>query len=871
MIAPNLDSFPPLVPLSLIARNLHSFESYLAVGFVLGLISGLVAFRFINKGFSHVTSYGPTTVGGIGLGYMIFVRLLVSTTILVISGGGALGFASIMSFGALFWDVLSARRLKKSFRHFLATAVLMLNFPFFGIYPVHLAMIGYAIYSSRRTESVPKRGIRLGTGLYALFIGPMEVQNRYGDIISVRRDEEQLIQLNKIPIFWSPEGENGELNSHIVITGKSGAGKSTFVYRLILELLERGHGVTVIDMTGQYVILAKWTIGALLRKPLKKTEKGVEIDEEKAKEFPTELERVLGRRLLRRPVDEGLSDEEKWRALHRKIRILNVVERGINAFSPVAGEPDLIMAEDLSYAISIVERTTLGANQHYYLVAAAQEECYRARMERRAPKISGVARVLDGLLKELDPRERDTFQAIRSLQRRLDLLALYLEPNGIPITPYDMEAGTSETGWGDLRVIELSSIHDEDVKAIVAELILRKIAHYIESGKRSMAPTSQKWFIIVDEAWRLLKPSEDGRHRTKLEWLYRVGRNWNVGIVALTQLWSDIGKIASNADLQVHLSIADAETVEQLVEYTGLQKLRQLGPQLPKHAALILNRSTTDDLERLAAATLYQGRAKIWVIAEMFRLYLPSWQVKLVQREIMEEKEAVNARLNEISAQVLVGRFSGYEASQPAGTGHVVNRVDLQAKMAEAKTVATGVSRKAVSLPVREYVEPQASEDRGIAGIIREDNPPTVTSAPAIPESQEPMSGYDPLDAVISALSAKYPGNYRKEEVLAACLLISDGAFSKETFGANSAKNLDMSSVMNFVNPSLKAWLVKIGICYPDTGLPKFVFKRLITRLVSLQLKHEIEGVAKLTCPRCFTYPITPSHVCPSNGGGLHE
>jgi GTPase SAR1 family protein len=177
----------------------------------------------------------------------------------------------------------------------------------------------------------------------------MEVQNRYGDIISVRRDEEQLIQLNKIPIFWSPEGENGELNSHIVITGKSGAGKSTFVYRLILELLERGHGVTVIDMTGQYVILAKWIIGALLRKPVKLTEKGVEVDEEKAKEFPTELERVLGRKLLRRPVEEGLSIEEKWRALHRKIKILNVVERGINAFSPVAGEPDLIMAEDLSY------------------------------------------------------------------------------------------------------------------------------------------------------------------------------------------------------------------------------------------------------------------------------------------------------------------------------------------------------------------------------------------------------------------------------------------------------------------------------------------------------------------------------------------
>jgi hypothetical protein len=279
---------------------------------------------------------------------------------------------------------------------------------------------------------------------------------------------------------------------------------------------------------------------------------------------------------------------------------------------------------------------------------------------------------------------------------------------------------------------------------------------------------------------------------------------------------------------------------------------------------LILNRSTTDDLERLAAATLYQGRAKIWVVAEMFRLYLPSWQVKRVQREIMEEREAVNARLNEISAQVLAGRVSGYEApqltvTQPAGTGHVVNRADLQAQMAEAKTVAAGVSQKAASLPVREYVEPQVMEDRGAAEIIREDSPPTVTSVPAVPESQEPMSRYDPLDAVISALSAKYPGNYRKEEVLAACLLISTGALR--------GRKVDMVSI----NAAMKEWLIKIGACYPNTGLPTFAFKRLVIRLSSLQLRYECEGIVKLTCPYCFTYPIIPSHVCPSKGGGRHE
>jgi hypothetical protein len=298
------------------------------------------------------------------------------------------------------------------------------------------------------------------------------------------------------------------------------------------------------------------------------------------------------------------------------------------------------------------------------------------------------------------------------------------------------------------------------------------------------------------------------------------------------------------------------------VEYTGLQKLRQLGPQLPKHAALILNRSTTDDLERLAAATLYQGRAKIWVVAEMFRLYLPSWQVKRVQNEIAKEREAINARLNEISAQVLVGRFSGYEAPQltviqPAGTGHVVNRAGLQAQMAEAKAIAAGVSQKAVSLPVREYAEPPATEGERVT---------EITSGPLVnlPDSdglkeQEPATEYDPLAEVISALNAKYPGNYKKEEVLAACLLISEGAFRE--------KKLDVNSV----SPTMKEWLVKLGVCYSDNGLPTFAFKKLVIRIAGLQSRYQLEDIVKLTCPRCFTYPITPSHVCPSKGGGRHE
>jgi hypothetical protein len=59
-------------------------------------------------------------------------------------------------------------------------------------------------------------------------------------------------------LVWSPRQENGEHNPHVVVAGKSGAGKSTLLYHLILWLLANGCGVTVIDMTGQYVKYARW-------------------------------------------------------------------------------------------------------------------------------------------------------------------------------------------------------------------------------------------------------------------------------------------------------------------------------------------------------------------------------------------------------------------------------------------------------------------------------------------------------------------------------------------------------------------------------------------------------------------------------------
>jgi hypothetical protein len=69
----------------------------------------------------------------------------------------------------------------------------------------------------------------------------------------------------------------------------------------------------------------------------------------------------------------------------------------------------------------------------------------------------------------------------------------------------------------------------------------------------------------------------------------------------------------------------------------------------------------------------------------------------------------------------------------------------------------------------------------------------------------------------------------------------------------------------------MKKWLEEIGVYNIEKGVPKFTFEKLVKKLVQLQLHDQLIKVRKLTCPYCFTYPITPSHVCPSKGGGLHE
>lgn len=568
-------------------------------GATIPLALSITALLRIRKSKSMKIVGERLVIGGTTLAQLLFVRLLVSIVFLIAGGGGWLGVAGLAGVITSIPDALSYNSLVGKHRKGLAILTILAPVPpIFGT-PVYLASI---TLSSTKNDVSTKSGIEIGRVRNVIAQTVLELRDRSEEVKQVKR-EWVILPAGDYPVYWSPEGQNGELNPHMIISGKSGGGKSTFMYYLIIHLLERGHGVTVVDMTGQYHAFARW-LQAALKSPPKTNVEGLRC----------ELERVLGRPLFRRASPDGC------------IKVYSVVSRGIDILKPVAGEPDVVIAEDLSYALSIVDRSMLGANQHYYLQKAVVTECWRARTEGRTPRLKSVGSCLEDILRREfrtpDGRivERETYSAVMSLLRRIRLLSLYVESNGVPVSVDELEAARNETGWGELKIVDISSIHDEDVKAIVTELLLRKITVYLKMTAERRSGLNQKWFIVVDEAWRILQGKDVGsQYRSVLEWLFRIARNYSVGIIALTQLASDLGKHATNAETKIFMNIADVEDVEDLVSYTGVDILREISSQLPIHSALMITRSAIDDFVK---ASSYRGSAKLWLITEMKRLYI---------------------------------------------------------------------------------------------------------------------------------------------------------------------------------------------------------------------------------------------------------
>jgi len=626
----------------------------IAWGIFLTVASGLLAILIVRSR-TAAAGLGKLTVGGTSAALPIIGRILIAALFIWLGGDSWTSYIGVLNLVALPFDLAIRGILNSRGRAGLAI-VPALNMPLFPPYLLQVAVAAYCLaYRGARREE----GIVIGIARHALAYLPIEVTDRVGDIRRIERDW-VLREYGNRPIIWNPVREG---NPHLLICGASGMGKSTLMYYLIVKLLMRGYPVTILDPLGQYAKFAK-----MLELVLKK------------REYRGLISKVF---LVR--------DPERARKGWAGCRVYGVTESGINVLEPVVGEPKIQIAEDLSYALAIVERQTPGATQHYLLTTSA----VKLMGSNKGAKLSQLADLLERAGKRLlEMRRMRAYEAAMNLAMRIRLLSRYLEPDGEPLKPRMLEAkpGDEKNGkWGELVVVDLSGIHDDDTRRITIELLLRKLRLYI--SKRPLAPTSKPWFIVVDEAWTLMRSNSE--YRSVVNEMIREVRNRGVAMILLTQRAGDVDKDAlANVGTKIYLKLGEESDVEDLVQYTGCHLLREIIHQMDKHEGLILKRFA--GVGRVGRASMYRAGADMMLVGRIAHLYPPEKPWKDAEKIIDEAKERAERRIEELTKTVEADELLQVAAAQTsnAATVSAASQPSDVRKRVEGRDSATGCEER---------------------------------------------------------------------------------------------------------------------------------------------------------------------------------
>ena len=578
-------------------------------------------------------SASKVILGGIPLPLLMFGRLVLAITFLLV-GSPWFSFLGALNLVAFPFDCFSAVNLIRKQRRGLAVMAIV-NLPLLPPYllPSIGALILILVLIRGRTAT--SKGIVIGVAHRAATFTPIYLLDRHSDLRTARRDW-VIRRYGPAPVRWDPMGEG---NPHLLVAGASGMGKSIFMDYLIAKLLMRGYPVTVIDPLGQYAVFAKM---------LDDVVRSGNLELIKHTFYTTKPELARSR----------------WQG----VRIYSVVESGMNVFKPVAMEPSIQVAEDLSYAINVVERQSLGATQHEEMISGVtwvvrgllrRETEATARMER--PSLWALVERIEERGEELYRKKRyRAYEAIMNLASRLRLLARYLEPKDGALEPKQLEARPGgEERWGELVVVDLSGIQDDDVKAISMELLLRKLRRYIST--RSLAPPDRFWFIVIDEAWVLMKHATE--YRSVVNEMVREVRNRGVGLILLTQRLGDLSKDAlANIGTKIYLKLGEEEDVSDIVEYTGCHLLREAVNQLSSHEGMILKRFA--GLDKVADASMFSSSADILLFAKMARLYPDKAAWSEAERGLEQRRNDALKKLEKLGVEATICGSRGEEVKQ---------------------------------------------------------------------------------------------------------------------------------------------------------------------------------------------------------------
>jgi len=383
-----------------------------------------------------------------------------------------------------------------------AAKIVMFNLPYVPL--LTFVAVAYGVFVEqgktikRVREDLPRRedGVLLGHAAFLMRVIEKPVRGLRDVDVRPHGDIRPLPV--EPPVYYSPKVGENDLNPHMLIAGSSGTGKTTTIYSLVRGL-SKNYPVIFVDAKG-------------------------------------DVTRAL--------LGDGANSY-----------ILPVAQVGINPFAKVVDtETERDGVEDLMSSISVVE--PVGSRQEHY-IREAYAEIYHSRKELT---YTGLVQIIDRKEKEsvlvTSPESRrgpGTKDALYSISSKLKDLSEYLRDDGASLKEL-LEKGLKRGKSGfPILVFNLEGI-SENIRAIVLELILRKIAKYLLMRGPLAYLSDVPLVLVVDEAYLVTRPMErrgakDGVSRSVLEEIARTGRSYGVALVLVTQRLSDIADgIRQNCD-----------------------------------------------------------------------------------------------------------------------------------------------------------------------------------------------------------------------------------------------------------------------------------------------------------------------------------
>jgi len=267
--------------------------------------------------------------------------------------------------------------------------------------------------------------------------------------------------------------------------------------------------------------------------------------------------------------------------------IIDVSSQGLNPLTPIANENYYEIAIDLINSINIVDIYKLGITQESELVDSI---------------ISIREKNLEELYNEINKRSKDEKaghirDALIGLKNRIRLLQ-----SGFSLkTNIDFNRIINKNS-----IIDLSKIANEDLKTIIAELILRKILRC----------------MIINT-------------------LMRESRKYNLACILSSQLIYDFDQaIIGNAGTKLFMMNDSEKDIDSIINITGCEILRQVLPSLKQFEAVLIRKQEIEELMKTTRGKLYPT---ITLLIASLKPYFKEEELKNIKREIkeirIEEKE----------------------------------------------------------------------------------------------------------------------------------------------------------------------------------------------------------------------------------------